>query len=337
MPIGSPALFTKEHIERVRRDASPVLAEQVVHCLELVAQLVSNGLRFMFKGGNSLLLLLDAPRRFSIDIDIASDETRERIDEAVTAICASSGVFHRFEKRQHKTKPWLPMVSYNLFYRSHFTDPAETFIMLDVQLRLSGYAKAPRPVKCLDIYEAPVECLLPTEGSLIGDKLLTLGPATLGIPVGKGKDAQRLKHVFDIATLADRRPALEAVRGAIDYCMKQENELQQKSLTFEETLADTLDFLAGTARFAAEPSPEGLPPRPAEIVTGRVPFAEHLLARDYPWPRLQRDLAKVAYVFCAVAAGTADAAFHETLATPGADAAFFWRAAEAALGRKILA
>lgn len=361
MPIGNATLFTREHIERVKRDTSPILAEQVVHCLELVAQLVESGLSFMFKGGNSLLLLLERPKRFSIDIDIASGEPREKIDEAVEGIVRRSGIFTRFEKRQHKTKPWLPMVSYNLFYTSHFTQPAETFIMLDVQLRLSGYAKTKVPVRCGDIYAAPAEVLVPTVGSLVGDKLLTLGPLTLGIPVGKGKAAQRLKHVCDVATLSARDPELAAVRGALDYCMKQENELQQKELTLDAVLDDTLDFLSGVAHLNVEPaSSEGLPPRVAEIVDGRAPFAEHLLERNYPWAKLQEDLARDAFVFCAARSGMGDAEFRAALAVTdpaqaasgtakGAPtaavarllpahplAAFFWHRAEAALGRPIL-
>lgn len=362
MPIGHPDLFTRAHIEANRRDTSPVLAEQVVHCLELVAQLVDSGLPFMFKGGNSLLLLLPEPKRFSIDIDIATGEPREAVDAAVERVLERSGVFTRFEKRQHKTKPWLPMTSYNLYYTSHFTDPAETFIMLDVQLRLSGYAKKPVPVRCGGIYAAPVEVLAPTEGSLVGDKLLTLGPATLGIPTGKGKAAQRLKHVFDVATLSRRNPDLAAVRGAIEYCMRQENELQQKSLTVAETLDDTLDFLSGVAAMVDEPADAaGLPPRVAEIVEGRVPFAEHLLARDYPWARLQADLARDAFVFCAAASELDEAPFHAALAVDSAAAAasalesagtvspgvarlapahplaaWFWHRAEATLDRPIL-
>lgn len=360
MPIGKPELFTKAHIERVKRDTSPVLAEQVVHCLELVAQLVDVGLPFMFKGGNSLLVLLEDPKRFSIDIDIASDEPRDDIDAAVAKIVARSGVFTRYTKRQHLTKPWLPMMSFNLHYNSHFTEPSETFIMLDVQLKLSGYPKMKVPVRCRDIYTSPVEVLVPTVGSLVGDKLLTLGPATLGIPLGKKKEAQRLKHVFDVATLSAKNPEMSSMRGAIDYCMRQENELQRTKWTLDEVLADTLDLLSCVAGHVLEPAPGGLADRAAEVVAGRVPFAEHLLERSYPWERLQTDLAKDAFTFAALCGGMAEPEFHAALHVTPAEAtatlartpnlgagvarlerglplaAYYWHLAEAILKREVL-
>ncbi|MBD3243318.1 MAG: hypothetical protein GF331_22195, partial [Chitinivibrionales bacterium] len=106
MPLGDSRYFTREHIERQRFGTSPLLAEQAVHSLELVAELAASGLSFQFKGGNSLLLILDTPRRFSIDVDIATEEPRERIEESVGAICERYGAFTRWEPRPHKTKPW---------------------------------------------------------------------------------------------------------------------------------------------------------------------------------------------------------------------------------------
>ena len=212
MIIGDPNYFTKEHIEKYRHNTTPVLAEQVVHSMELVALLVHKGLNFMFKGGNSLLVLLENPQRFSIDVDIASDETKERVEEILQEIIKDSDVFIRWEKRPHKTKPWLPMTSYYIYYKSHFTEPAETNIMLDVQLKMSLYKKMKKPVCCGNFYKSKIDVLVPTISSLIGDKLLTLGPSTLGIPLNKGKEAQRLKHAYDISLLAKNSPYIAEMR-----------------------------------------------------------------------------------------------------------------------------
>ena len=81
--IPNPVFFSKFHIETNRFNAPATLAEEAVHCLELVAELVEAGLDFQFKGGNSLLLILPEPKRFSIDVDIATDEPRERIEECL--------------------------------------------------------------------------------------------------------------------------------------------------------------------------------------------------------------------------------------------------------------
>lgn len=362
MSLGSNACFAAEHIERHRGDASPVLAEQVVYCLELVAQLEAAGLPFMFKGGNSLLLLLDEPRRFSIDIDIATDADREDVAAVVEKITNEAGVFNRFTRREHKTKPWLPMISFHLYYPSHFVDdPEEAFIMLDVQLRLSGYPKTRKAICCGELYRSELEATVPTVASLIGDKLLTLGPATLGIPLGKKKEAQRIKHVCDVATLSRLSPRRPEILAALEYCLKQENDLQRSTHTLPATLADTLLYLASPAVWPQPPSPRNIPDRLDELVRGREPFAEHLIARHYPWERMQEDLARVSCMFLSVfqdqvgeetvngwlALDTEEAAAKldrtecdarlAPLSAVAPAATWFWLRAEELAGRKVVA
>jgi len=302
MPIARAETFTRQHIEAHRFNAPAVLAEQAVHCLELVAELVAAGLVFQFKGGNSLLLILQDPQRFSIDVDIATDEPRERIEACIDACVGNSGVFTKWEKRRHKTKPWLPIASYYLFYNSQFgVAAADCSIMLDAQLRRSPYATEFKPVRCLELFQSDVRCDLPLPASIIGDKLLTLGPTTLGIPVGKGKAAQRLKHVFDIATLITTNPSISGVRGSFLACIRHEEEIQQRTIPVADVLRDTLDFCASTARYAEKPRPApDMPPVLVENINGLDEFRDHLFSKDYSWQRLHRDLARVALCIAAV-------------------------------------
>lgn len=248
MPAADPIYFTKENITRNKFDVSVALAEQAAHCLELVAELVDAGLSFQFKGGNSLLLVLDAPRRFSIDVDIATDEPRERIEACLDEAVKKHGVFIKWTKRQHKTKPWLPLASYYCFYTSHFVSDDEAFIMLDAQLTRSPYATKFVPVKCGNLFVSDVKAEIPLASSIIGDKLLTLGPATLGIPFGKGKEAQRLKHVFDVSLLLRTKPSLAAIRESFIACMHHENKLQEKSIALTDVLNDTIALCESTPR-----------------------------------------------------------------------------------------
>ncbi|MBD3316270.1 MAG: hypothetical protein GF344_10820 [Chitinivibrionales bacterium] len=292
--VASAIAFEKKHIEQHRFDASPALAEQAVHCLELVAELSDAGLSYQFKGGNSLLLILDKPRRFSIDVDIATDESRERIEECLDTIIDCYGVFRRWDKRAHRTKPWLPIASYYLFFDSHFAVPKETHIMLDAQLRRSPYRTELKPVVCGELYAAPVKAELPFASSIIGDKLLTLGPNTLGIPVGKGKEAQRLKHVYDVSVLLGRNPALEDIRVSLTGCLAHENEIQESTIGLEEVLRDTLDYCGATAKCGVPPSFDTGDSALHENALGLNAFAGHLFSGDYTWKRLQYDTARAA-------------------------------------------
>jgi hypothetical protein len=301
MPIAKPKFFTKEHIESARLNASSALAEQAIYCCELVSELVSTGLAFQFKGGNSLLLILDEPQRFSIDVDIATDETRERIEQSLDDLVAKHGAFLRWEKRQHKTKPWIPLASYFLFYNSLYVQPKDAFVMLDAQLRRSPYTTARRRVSVGDIYDADALVELPLPSSIIGDKLLTMGPSTLGIPLGKGKEAQRLKHVYDVSTLLNTDPPLSEIRTSFSACMKHELEIQQRAMAETEVIEDTIVFCASVAAYDDRPTAaEVLGEIIKENAVGIGDFAAHLFAKGYDWRRLQTDMARVAVCMAAV-------------------------------------
>ena len=324
MPVADNKYFTREHIEANRREAPAALAEQAVLCLELVAELAGEGLDFCFKGGNSLLVLLTDPRRFSIDVDIATGESKERISECLEAALSKHRMFTRVTHRQHKTKPWLPMTSYEIYYDSVFPASGESFIMLDAMLKKSGYPLVKRKVACGDLYASAAEAFLPAVESLLADKLLTLGPGTLGIPLGRKKEAQRLKHGHDISLLMTKRPDLDLLRRALCLCLDAENGLQEKKCTLAEVLKDTLAFCASPLDYAAEPSLEGLSGGMREIVYGRRPFEEHLFKRDYPWARLQLDLARAALCLYAAWDNNVDNdGFHPAL--DFTDAALIWK------------
>lgn len=65
--------FGKEFIElQIKKYpyVDPAKMETTIFAFGLLDELIKNGLPFIFKGGTSLLLLLDDPKRVSTDIDI---------------------------------------------------------------------------------------------------------------------------------------------------------------------------------------------------------------------------------------------------------------------------
>lgn len=295
----STEYLEKTHIERCHFNASTLLAEQAIMCLELVSELVKNGLDFQFKGGNSLLLILDTPKRFSIDVDIATDCKRDEIEKCLALCVDKFRVFEHWEPRQHKTKPWIPIASYYLYYKSKFTD-ATSSVMLDAQLRRSNYKTSRKAVVCGDIYKSDAMVELPLPSSIIGDKLLTLGPSTLGIPVGKGKEAQRLKHVFDVSRLLTVEPALSDIRESFSNCLQQENDIQVAKQSADAVIEDTLRFCGSIVEYPHIPSGDTLPQIVMENAQGIIPFASHLFDPGYNWNMLQIDMAKVALCMTAL-------------------------------------
>jgi len=67
--------FTKGWIQGKREElgrVDPALLEKSIYAMALLCGLIRSKMPFVFKGGTSLILLLKAFRRLSIDIDIST-------------------------------------------------------------------------------------------------------------------------------------------------------------------------------------------------------------------------------------------------------------------------
>ena len=67
-------------ISNKNRKVDKILIEKVIRALYLLEGLSQVNLNFVFKGGTALILLMDEPRRLSIDIDIIIEE-HKKLDE----------------------------------------------------------------------------------------------------------------------------------------------------------------------------------------------------------------------------------------------------------------
>jgi len=295
MVFADKKYFTREHFEKNSGYAPPYLCELVVYCLELLSNLAHRQLNFRFKGGNSLLLILDKPLRFSIDVDIATSEKKEKLISIAEEIRNQSEVFTRLEIRQHKTKPWLPMISFKIYFDSFFQSPDDSYVMLDAVLKPAPSEGYVSPIRVEGIYQSSENVEVSTPAGLIGDKLLTIGPSTLGIPIGKNKEAQRLKHVFDISQLSKFDIEVEKVRKSVLSCMKQENEIQRSSYKLPEVIEDTVVFCEKPLKYDEIPDLEQVEDDDYlfEIVKGFEDFKKHLFSIEYTWDMLKDDMKRV--------------------------------------------
>jgi hypothetical protein len=295
MIFGEERFFKKKHFEAKRGFAPSCLCELVVYCLELVSQLSYYNLKFRFKGGNSLLILLENPQRFSIDVDIVTNETKEKLITLVENIVNSCEAFNKFELRTHKTKPWLPMISFKLYFNSFYQKEEDAYIMLDAILEEPACEGIKKQVKCLDIYESKQIVELPSISGLIADKLLTIGPSTLGIPIGKNKEAQRLKHIFDVSLLSNKDYKLDELKSNLFKCIEQENKLQKSNFPMEKIFQDTINFCSEPLKYTQKPDINSLKVNTYlyEIVKGFDDFKRHLFRINYTWQLFKRDCKQI--------------------------------------------
>ena len=77
--------FTQEWLDqfkkqKVHRRIDRIILEKMIYALHLLERLKTNGLDFVFKGGTSMLLLLNEGNRFSIDLDIICKTDRKDLE-----------------------------------------------------------------------------------------------------------------------------------------------------------------------------------------------------------------------------------------------------------------
>lgn len=293
------SFFRESHIISSAFNTSKIITEQALHCLECVAELNESGLQFIFKGGNSLLLMLQKPERFSTDVDISTDEPVEVIEQHLTKITKLNRIFTKWEKRHHKIKT-PATTSYNLYYTSMFTPSQLNSITLDIQLKKNCYKTEIKQINCGRLFISSVNAVIPLSSSIIAEKLLALGPFTLGIPLNKQSDHQRLKHIFDISRLLQLKPSLSLIRESLRCCIEFENHKQKKNVTLPAVIVDTIAMLWSSVS-PADSFKWGIKEIYNEHKKGFQSFLSELFQPGYSWMQLQTEMSRVA--LCIAGAG----------------------------------
>lgn len=246
-------IFSKEYIlsmnEKYKVD--PSIIERSIYALGLVEALVNTGLNFIFKGGSSMMVLLDKPLRLSTDVDII---VNPEVD-IIAAIEKASEIypFIHYEEDVRKTNSKIIKRHFIFYYKSLWKEDKETPILLDVLFEKNHYPT-------LLIKEVKTE-FIKTEGkkifvqvpsieSLLGDKLSAFAPKTIGIkPIhekddGKiiDKKVETIKQFFDIATLFNIVSDFKQVKSS--YIETAKAELRYRNLidiTYKDCLRDTFE------------------------------------------------------------------------------------------------
>jgi len=156
----------------------PKLIEKVIYALTFLEQLRLNGLEFVFKGGTALLLATKKPKRFSIDIDIITEEPNDRIKDILEKI-SQLEMFIRWEDdNDRKHTPEAPIEHYKIFYKS-VVDGNEEPILLDILYTPNLYPETKEYRIKHDWLATSGEdtlVVLPTFEAILGDKLTAFAP-----------------------------------------------------------------------------------------------------------------------------------------------------------------
>src|SRR5690606_5378245 len=224
-----------------KKKFDPKLIEKVIYALVFLEQLKNKKLDFIFKGGMALLLATKEPKRFSIDIDIITEQPQSKIEAILEKISGESIFTHWEPDNDRKHTPDAPISHYKMFYISE-VDGNEEPILLDI-------LHSPNPYP--EIMEIPIRhdwlqttgeittVSMPTFDAILGDKLTAFAPKTTGILYSKNRPVEVIKQLFDVAFLFDNVSGLKTVRSSYHKVVAEEIKFRKLELSVDQVLEDT--------------------------------------------------------------------------------------------------
>jgi len=250
--------FTEEWLDTFKKQKEhkridTAILEKMIYALHLLERIKTNGLNFVFKGGTSLVILLEEGNRFSIDIDIICNTDRNTLEAILQKVVESSN-FNSFELDEHRSyKLGIPKAHYSFSFDSATKGKYSGTILLDILIEDSIYPELIEKAIQTKWIETNNETLvtMPSIDAITGDKLTAFAPNTIGIPYFKGLDKQSFsmeicKQLFDLSKLFEKIDNIETVAKSFDAFAKQEIEYRKRTnkqleLTPELVLQDTID------------------------------------------------------------------------------------------------
>lgn len=251
--------FTEEWLDQFRKQKDhkridKIILEKMIYALHLLERLKSNGLDFVFKGGTSLVLLLEEGNRFSIDIDIICKTQREKLEAILNKVIDSSH-FTAWKLDEHRSyQPGVPKAHYKFSFDTKMQGSGT--MLLDVLIEDSIYPELTERAVATRWIETGKETIVsvPSIDSITGDKMTAFAPNTIGIPYFKGKDQQPFsmeicKQLFDLSKLFEQIENMKIVATSFKAFAKREIEYRKNgnpdnALTPEIVLHDTITTCA---------------------------------------------------------------------------------------------
>lgn len=245
--------FLEESINELKKTnpkADIQLLEKTIGALYLVESLVNSGLNFVFKGGTSLVLLLNEIKRFSVDVDIITEEDKQTVNECIKRIIESQSLFTKYEenKRNNSASKRMELEHYKFFFNS-VTDNSEKYILLDVAYESNKYPETiNKNIECLKLNVSSEYIVkLPSVESILGDKLTVLAPNTTGIHYNSDKELELMKQLYDVDKLFNEAEYIDIVKKSFINIANREIKYRKlKEITNEDVLEDIREFCIDT-------------------------------------------------------------------------------------------
>lgn len=298
----------------------PGIIEGMIHALYLLDQLKLTSLDFIFKGGTSLILLMEKPLRFSVDIDIIvrPDLKREELEEYLSTIVTNSEFLRMEIDERRSYKEGIPKAHYKFIYYSNVSTRSkagevvthpEREILLDTL-----FAENPYPVlketniktDWVKMTGQPLTVVTPDINSIAGDKLVAFAPTTTGVPYGASKEREIIKQLFDVGNLFHLLRDIEVFRKSYHASAMGEIKYrpERQITSTEDILKDTIATGIIIARREFHPKDdEDSKTKFAEINKGIKQFGHFVFQGNFRIDHAQVASAKASYLAAVILTG----------------------------------
>ncbi|RGG79453.1 hypothetical protein DWW82_00135 [Clostridium sp. AF17-2] len=239
--------YTLEHINELRKNKNTdtFILERSIYAFGLLEALCKVKMPFIFKGGTSLMLLLEHPRRLSTDVDIIVPQGTDV--ESYLKKVKDVFPFEKVVQQERIGKNGIAKKHYKFYYKSPVKNDTLFYILLDILFEENHYARIVRkPIKndLLNTQGEDLEVVLPSVDCILGDKLTAFAPHTTGIPLGIGKELEIIKQMYDVAALIDVFDDFEDVYNSYMAIVETEINYRGLDISANEVLMDTIDTAA---------------------------------------------------------------------------------------------
>lgn len=301
-----PACFEKDWIENLRKQKgsgkiNPPLLEKMIHALYLLQNLKKQELDFVFKGGTSLVLLLENANRFSVDIDIIANKpyedpsTQREIEDVLTNVVEATH-FQSWKMDEARSyQKGVPKAHYKLEYQPKYDRSG--YVLLDILFEKNYYPnliEVPVQAKWIESEET-INVTVPDIDSITGDKLTAFAPNTTGIKYGSDKELEIIKQLFDIGHLFDRVDSLEVLAKSFEAFVNEEAGYRGLSIGTAEVLSDIIETAKTIAR-RDKNTEEPFKANFSELRNGIQQFGPFLISGSFHLDEAITASAKAAYL-----------------------------------------
>jgi hypothetical protein len=237
-----PVCFTEGHIKSLFSDQKrdPGLVERTVFALGLLEAIARSALPFVHKGGSSMLLLLDEPRRFSTDVDIL---VSPGIDiESFLNTATEIWPFVRMAEQYREAGFDIEKRHFKFAYQSPLTGKEQN-ILLDVVYEENPYSNmVSKPISNSLLATAPPyeTVSIPNLNCLCADKLVAFAPHTSGIRLNCAKELEIVKQLFDVSTMMPLISDFSEVKNVYERVSLTELSYRNMNLTPADVLQDSI-------------------------------------------------------------------------------------------------